>query len=318
MTEFGYKLCSEEQTPRELVECARRAEQVGFSFAMISDHFHPWVDKQGQSGFVWAVIGGVATATERLKLGTGVTCPTVRIHPAIIAQAAATCEAMMPGRFWLGVGSGEALNEHILGHRWPPADTRQQMLEEAVEVIRALWKGENTDHHGRYYTVENARIYTLPDQPPPVLVAASGSKAAELAGRIGDGLVMTGPSPESMQAFDRAGGKGKPRMAELTVCWAKSEAEAKKTALEYWPNAGLSGGLSQELPTPEHFEGAAKLVTEDKLAEEIICGPDAERHVEKAKEYVKAGFTHVWFHQVGPDQEGFFRFYEREVLPKLR
>ena len=318
MTEFGYKLCSEEQSPTEVVEYAKRAEQVGLTFGMISDHFHPWIDKQGQASFIWAVIGGIAQVTSRLRVGTGVTCPTVRIHPAIIAQAAATCEAMMPGRFWLGVGSGEALNEHILGHRWPPADTRQQMLEEAVEIIRTLWKGENTDHHGQYYTVENARIYTLPDQPPPIYVAASGPRAAELAGRIGDGLVMTGPNEESMQAFDKAGGKGKPRLAELTVCWAKTEAEAKKTALEYWPNAGLSGELSQELPVPKHFEQATKLVTEDTLAEEIICGPDAEKHAEKAKEYVKAGFTHVWFHQVGPDQEGFFNFYEREVLPKLR
>jgi coenzyme F420-dependent glucose-6-phosphate dehydrogenase len=318
MVEVGYKLSSEEHAPNDLVQHARRAEEVGFTFAMIADHYHPWVDRQGQAAFIWSVLGAVAHATDRLRVGTGVTCPTVRVHPAIIAQAAATVTAMMPGRFMLGVGSGENLNEHILGDRWPPADIRLQMLEEAIQVIRLLWQGGSQDHHGRYFTVENARVYTLPDRPPPILVAASGPRAAELAGRIGDGFVGTASNKETLQAFEAAGGAGKPRYGEVTVCWAADEAEARRTAHEYWPNAAIKGELSQELPTPRHFEQAAGMVTEDDVAQTVICGPDPERHLAEIKEYADTGYTHVWVHQVGPDQEGFFRFYEREVLPKLR
>ena len=210
MIEIGYKLCSEEHRPDELVGYSMRAEEAGFGFAMISDHYHPWVDRQGHSPFVWNVIGGVAQVTDKLRLGTGVTCPTIRIHPAIIAQAAATSAAMMPGRFILGLGSGENLNEHILGDRWPPADVRLEMLEEAVEVIRLLWEGGQQSYYGEYYTVENARIYTLPDKLPPIMIAASGPKAAEVAGRIGDGFIGVAPSEEVIKEFRKAGGKGTP------------------------------------------------------------------------------------------------------------
>src|SRR2546421_2558856 len=239
MIEIGYKLCSEEHGPQDLVRFAQRAEAAGFTFAMISDHYHPWTDRQGQSPFVWSVIGAVAQVTSKLRLGTGVTCPTMRIHPAIIAQAVATAAAMMPGRFMLGIGSGENLNEHILGNRWPPADVRQEMLEEAVQVIRLLWQGGEQSWHGRYYTVENARLYTLPDELPPIMVAAGGSKSAELAGRIGDGLIGTSTNAELLQKFEASGGKGKPRYGEATVCWARDEAEAKHIAYEHWPTVAI-------------------------------------------------------------------------------
>src|SRR5687768_1324613 len=229
--QIGYAISSEEHLPNDIVRHARMAEDAGFTYALISDHYHPWVDAQGHSPFVWSVIGGIATATENLRLGTGVTCPTIRIHPAIIAQAAATSAAMMPGRFFLGVGSGENLNEHILGDRWPETDVRLEMLEEAVEVIRLLWQGGVQSHHGKHYTVENARIYTLPEQLPEIMVAASGPKAAELAGRIGDGLITTSPDKKVTQAFDGAGGSSKPHYGQMTVCWAADEASAKKTAL---------------------------------------------------------------------------------------
>lgn len=317
MFEIGYKLCSEEQSPEELIHFAHRAEESGFDFAMISDHYHPWTDQQGQASFVWAVLGGIAQVTERLKLGTAVTCPTTRIHPAIIAQASATIATMMPGRFMLGVGSGENLNEHILGNHWPEADVRLEMLEEAVSIIRLLWQGGQQSHHGKYYTVENARLYTLPNEPPPILVAASGQKSVELAGRIGNGLCATSPDKELKQQFEKAGGKGKPCYAEMTVCWAENEAEARRTAFERWPNAAITGELSQILPVPAHFEQAAKMLTEEEVAKDIVCGPDPEAHLEKLNEYVEAGFTHVWVHQVGTDQEGFFQFYEQEILPKL-
>jgi coenzyme F420-dependent glucose-6-phosphate dehydrogenase len=244
-----------------------------------------------------------------------VTCPTIRIHPAIVAQAAATTAAMLPGRFFLGVGTGENLNEHVLGQRWPSTETRREMLEEAVGLMRELWRGDLLSHRGRHYTVENARIYTLPDEPIDVLVAAGGPKAAEVAGRIGDGLISTAPDGALLDAFDVAGGSGKPRYAQLTVCWATSKAAARRTAHEVWPNAALRGPLGQELPLPSHFEAAAAMVTEDDVAEAIVCGPDPAAHIARIDEYLEAGYTRFYVHWVGPDQDGFFRFYEAEILP---
>ena len=316
MAEFGYALSSEEHLPNHLVRYAQRAEETGFTFAAISDHYHPWVDQQGQSPFVWTVLGAIAHATTSLNLGTGVTCPTVRLHPAIIAQAAATVTAMMPGRFFLGVGSGENLNEHILGDHWPPAPVRQEMLAEAIAVIRQLWEGGYQSFDGTYYTVENARIYTLPDEPPGVIVAAAGPSAATLAGEVGDGLWTVSPDAELVDAYRDAGGSG-PRYGQVTICWAADEDEAKKTAYEWWPNAGIGGELSQELPLPRHFQQAAQLVTPDDLAEKLPLGPDPERHLESIKAFVDAGFDHVYIHQIGPDQEGFFDFWQRELAPRL-
>jgi coenzyme F420-dependent glucose-6-phosphate dehydrogenase len=313
--ELGYAISSEEHSPLDLVRNAAKAEESGFTFALVSDHFHPWTDRQGQSPFVWSVLGGIALATERLVVGTGVTCPTIRIHPAIVAQAAATTAAMLPGRFFLGVGTGENLNEHVLGQRWPSTEIRREMLEEAVHLIRELWRGELTSHRGRHYTVENARIYTLPDDPVDIMVAAGGPDAAELAGRVGDGLISTAPDAPLVDSFDGAGGNDKPRYAQLTVCWAKNEADARRTAHEVWPNAALEGPLAQELPLPSHFEAAAAMVTAEDVAKAVVCGPDPSAHIARIDEYVEAGFTHVYVHQVGPDQEGFFRFYAREILP---
>ena len=318
MVEIGYALSSEEHAPNDLVRNARRAEEVGFTFALISDHFHPWVDSQGHSPFVWSVIGAIAHATERLRLGTGVTCPLIRIHPAIIAHAAATAAAMMPGRFFLGLGAGENLNEHILGDRWPPYEVRREMLEEAVEILRLLWQGGQQSYHGAYYTVENARLYTLPDEPPAIMVAAGGPQAAELAVRIGDGLIGTSPEAEIMKSFEKAGGGRKPRYGQITVCWAQDEATARRTAYEIWPNAANQGELSQELPTPAHFEQAAKMVTEEQVAKTVICGPDPQRHIEALRKYIDVGYDHVYVHQVGRDQEGFFKFYQEQVLPEFQ
>ncbi len=313
--ELGYAISSEEHPPLDLVDHAVRAEEAGFGFALISDHFHPWIDRQGSSPFVWGVIGGIAARTERMRLGTGVTCPMIRMQPAIVAQAAATAAAMLPGRFFLGVGTGENLNEHVLGDRWPPADMRRDMLEEAVLVIRDLWSGELTTHRGTHYTVEGARLYTVPDEPIEVMVAAGGTKSAELAGRIGDGFVGTSPERELLETFEDAGGAGKPRFGQLTVSWAESEEEARRTAYEIWPNAALKSPLSQELALPAHFEAAAGMVTEDDVAEMVVCGPDPERHAAAIDEFADAGYDHVYVHQVGPDQEGFIRFAERELLP---
>lgn len=318
MTAIGYTLSSEEQGPEALVGLAERAEQVGFSFAGISDHFHPWIDKQGNSPFVWGVLGAISQRTERLQLLTGVTCPTFRVHPAIVAHAAATAAALLPGRFSLGVGSGENLNEHVLGERWPPVRERQARLEEAIEVIRLLWEGGLKSHRGEYYRVENARIYSLPDTPPPILVAVAGDRSVDLAARAGDGLVGTAPKADSLERFRENGGEGKPTYGQLHVCWAEDEEEAKRTALEWWPNAAVSGSHFLELPLPAHFEEAAELVGEDDIAESVVCGPDPERHLAAIREFIDAGYDHVYVHQIGPDQEGFFDFYERSVLPELQ
>jgi coenzyme F420-dependent glucose-6-phosphate dehydrogenase len=317
MTAIGYALSSEEHTATDLVRHAARAEEAGFSFAVISDHYHPWIDRQGQSPFVWGVLGAIAQATERLRVGTGVTCPTVRIHPAIIAQASATAGALMPGRFFLGLGTGERLNEHILGAPWPEFEVRAEMLAEAVEVIRELWKGSVTSHRGRHYTVEGARIYTLPDPLPPIYMAAGGPKAAQEAARLGDGLISTAPDKELLDGYGQAGGTG-PRIGQITVCWASTEAEARRVAREWWPTVALHGEVSQELPSPAHFEQLTKSVTEEQVAELVPCGPDVERHVSKIAEYVDAGFDQVYIHQVGPDQTGFIKFAEGELLPALR
>jgi coenzyme F420-dependent glucose-6-phosphate dehydrogenase len=317
MVEFGFSLSSEEHGSRVLVEQARMAEDAGFSFAMISDHFHPWIERQGNSSFVWSVLGAIAASTERLRIGTGVTCPLIRIHPAIIAQAAATMETLMPGRFMLGLGTGENLNEHITGERWPSATERRRMLEEAIEVIRDLWKGELTDHRGEHYTVVDAKLYTLPEPPPPILLAASGPKSAELAGRLGDGLIGTAPDEEALKAFDDAGGKGKPRYAQVTLCYARDERTAIDTVLEWWPQVGVSGEASQELPLPRMFEAAAGVVKADDVREAVACGPDVERHLEMIAPYLDVGYDHIYLHQIGPDQEGFLRFAREELLPRF-
>jgi G6PDH family F420-dependent oxidoreductase len=313
---FGYALSSEEHRPLDLVRHAARAEEAGFDFAMVSDHFHPWTDRQGQSPFVWSVLGGIAASTERMIIGTGVTALSVRIHPAILAQAAATTAVMLPGRFWFGVGTGENLNEHVLGDAWPEHSMRAAMLEEAVALIRRLWTGELVDHDGDFYRVSRARLYTLPKAPPPILIAASGDETATLAGHIGDGLITTSPDEKVLKAYARKG-KG-PRVGQVTVCWAKDEAAARRTALEWWPTAAIPGDSSTELPLPSSFEALAQLVTEDAIAEQVACGPDPELHLSKIRPYLDAGFDHVYLHQVGPDQEGFLRFAESELLPRLR
>ncbi len=316
--ELGYALSSEEHRPNDLVQYARRAEESGFTFALISDHFHPWTRRQGQSAFVWSVLGAIAHNTERLQIGTGVTCPTIRTHPAIIAHAAATVASMMPGRFFLGVGTGENLNEHILGDKWPEYDVRAEMLREAVAVIRLLWQGGSQSHYGMFYQLENAQIFTLPEELPEIYFAAGGEKAAELAGELGDGLVATSPENKLVKTFTDAGGKGKPRYGQLTVCYARTAKEAQATALKWWPNAALEGELSQELPLPAHFEQATKNVTAEQVCESMTCGPDPEKHAQAIQKYIDAGYSHIYIHQVGPDQDSFFEFYAREILPRFQ
>jgi coenzyme F420-dependent glucose-6-phosphate dehydrogenase len=315
--ELGYALSSEEHSPTQLVENARAAERAGFGFGLISDHIHPWVDAQGHSPFVWSVLGSIARATDEFRIGTGVTCPTIRIHPAIIAHAAATVACLMPGRFFLGVGTGENLNEHVLGAKWPAADERLDLLAEAVEVMRLLWQGGYQTHRGKHYTVENLRIFDVPDEPIEVAVAAMQPQAAELAGRIGDSLVNVAPKQEIIRKFEESGGKGKPKYGQITVCYAKSKDAAKKIAFEVWPNALVEGSASQELPLPSDFEQLVEGRDADELEGTLTLGPDVDEYFDQIKEYDQAGYTHVFFHQVGPAQDTFLAFAQNELLPKL-
>jgi G6PDH family F420-dependent oxidoreductase len=313
--QLGYFLSSEEWAPADLVWQAKRAEQAGFHALWISDHYHPWIDEQGHSPFVWSTIGAIAQAT-KMRVTTGVTCPTIRIHPAVIAHAAATSAVLLEGRFQLGVGSGEALNEHIFGDGWPNAETRLEMLEEAVEVIRTLWQGGSQDHRGRHYEVENARIYDLPDEPPPIIASGFGPKAVSVAARIGDGYATTMPDKELIAQYRDDGGKG-PVQAGTKVCFGPDEREAVKTAHRLWPNESLPGELAQVIPTPAHFEQAAQLVTEEMVAESVPCGPDLSRQIEALEEYAEAGVDELFVQQIGPLQEEFFDVYSREIVPRF-
>ncbi|MET7750200.1 TIGR03557 family F420-dependent LLM class oxidoreductase [Micromonospora sp. NPDC005367] len=314
---IGYFLAAEEYTPAELLDQARGAERAGFQALWISDHYHPWLDAQGQSAFVWSMIGALSQVC-RLPVTTAVTCPTVRIHPAVIAQAAATSAVLHNGRFVLGVGSGEALNEHILGDAWPQADVRLEMLGEAIEVIRELWRGGFVNHHGKHYTVEHARIYTRPDTPPPIYVSGFGPKAVDLAARVGDGYICTTPDPDLVRRFREGGGGDKPCQGGFKAAYADSEDEGAQVAYERWPNSGVPGELSQVLPSPRHFEQVSQLVAPEMMKESFVCGNNAEAHLEMIDQYAKAGFDEVYVANTGPHTQGLFDLYQREILPRLR
>lgn len=313
---FGYFLSCEEYTPAQLIEQAVAAERAGFDALWISDHFHPWNDEQGQSAFVWSVIGAVSQATA-LPVTTAVTCPTTRIHPAILAQAAATSAVLLEGRFRLGVGTGEALNEHVLGDAWPAFDVRAEMLEEAIGLMRELWQGESVTKAGRHYRVSDARIYTVPDEPVQVYVSAFGPKALDLAGRIGDGFITTSAAADDVREFKKASG-GKPAQAGVKVAWADTVEEGVDHAHRIWANAGLPGELSQVLPSPQHFEQASELVTRDQTAQSIVAGPDVDAHVAQLQEYVEAGLDEIYVANMGPHYLDMIEAYGRDVLPRLR
>lgn len=313
---IGYFLSCEEYTPAELVEQAVAAERAGFEALWISDHFHPWNDEQGQSPFVWSVIGALSQVCS-LPVTTAVTCPTVRVHPAVIAQAAATASLLLGGRFTLGVGTGEALNEHVLGDVWPSYDVRMEMLEEAVALIRRLWEGDFVTTRGRHYEVSNARIYTRPDSPPPIYVSGFGPKAVDDLARFADGFMSTSPDAEMVGRFKEATG-GKPAQAGCKVAWADTEDEGVDHAHRLWSNAGLPGELAQVLPSVRHFEQASSLVTRESTADSVVAGPDVDKHLEQLHEYRDAGFDEVYVANMGPHFREMIEAYGRDVLPSLK
>ncbi|GGM79135.1 TIGR03557 family F420-dependent LLM class oxidoreductase [Dactylosporangium sucinum] len=311
---LGYFLSSEEYTPAQLVEQARLAQDAGFEGLWISDHYHPWNDEQGQSPLVWSMIGALSQMVH-IPVTTAVTCPIMRIHPAVIAQAAATSAVLLDGRFVLGVGTGEALNEHIYGDAWPGAGERLGMLEEAVHVMRELWEGGVVSHRGKHFTVEQARVYTRPETPPKVYMSAFGPKAIGLAGDIADGFISVVPNAEHVEQFRKAGGAGKPVQGGFKGCWAPSADEAVQIAHRLWPNAGLPGELSQVLPSPRHFEQASQLVTPSMVRDAIACGPDPDRHASMLRTYEEAGFDEVYVAPVGPHYRELIDLYRKSFLP---
>ncbi len=318
MTQFGYTLSSEEHGPTELVEYAQRAEKMGFDFVSISDHFHPWVSAQGESPFVWSTLGAIATATDEIEVGVGVTCPTIRIHPVNVAHAVATVDVMFGDRFTFGVGTGENLNEHVTGQHWPEHNVRLEMLEESMDVMHKLWTGQTTSHYGEHYTVENARLYTVPDDQPTTIVSAFGPQTARWAANHGDGIWCSGPKGQIVEEYKDAGGEG-PAYTQLHMCYAESEDEAVDTVHEYWPNGSIPGELGQELPTPAHFQQAAQMVEREDIAEgSTVTSPDPQAHIDSIEQAVDAGYDHVYVHQIGPEQKQALEFYEEEVLPSVR
>ncbi|WP_345635880.1 TIGR03557 family F420-dependent LLM class oxidoreductase [Rugosimonospora acidiphila] len=312
---IGYSLNSEEYAPADLIRQAELAEEAGFASLWIADHYHPWTGAQGQSPFVWSMIGALSR-TLTIPIMTGVTCPIIRMHPAILAQAAATTAVLTGGRFIFGVGTGEALNEHIIGEKWPEARRRLAMLEEAIEIMRELWSGRVVTHHGAHYTVEHARLYTIPQQPIPVYVSGLGRTATELAARVGDGYVSTKPDPHGVARFRKDGGGSKPAVAGTKACWAPTRDEARQLAHRLWASDSLPGELAQVLPTPEHFEQASQLVTPDMLM--MAYGPDLEPHLAMVESYRKAGYDTLHVGAVGPHYEEMIRLYRDEIIPRFR
>lgn len=317
MVKLGYKLMTEEHGPADLVRNAKRAEQAGFDFAAISDHYFPWLEEQGHSPFAWSVLGAVAEATEHLGLMTSVTCPIMRYHPAIVAQAAATMGLLTDGRFTLGLGAGERLNEHVVGAGWPGVVERHERLSEALDIIQGLLSGKLTTYRGQHFQLDHARLFDRPKRKLPVIVAAGGPEAGRLAGEKADGLMVTEPEKELIKAFTAGGGKG-PRYAEVAMCCGADEDKARKTAHRYfrWSLAGWP--VLAELPHDEAFAAASEHVSVETIGEEISCGPSADRHLEAIHAFTAIGCDHIILTQIGPDQDFFFELFERKLAPALR
>jgi G6PDH family F420-dependent oxidoreductase len=312
---IGYFLSGEELAPARLVGAAQQAEAAGFDRVWVSDHFHPWLESQGESPFVWSVLGAIAATTD-LQMATAVTCPTFRIHPAVLAQATATIACLAPGRFSFGVGSGEALNEHILGDAWPPVSVRLARLEEAVAIIRRMWSGDVTTYEGRYFTVHNAKLFSLPAQPPEILISGFGPEATALAAKIGDGWISTSPDGDQLELYRHHGGKGRTQ-AGTKICYAATEKEGAQIAHRLWGHEGAGGQISQDLPMWQGFQALAEQSSPEQSAQAVPCGPDASRVAESISAYIDAGFDEIYVSQMGPDQEGGIRFLAEEVLPIL-
>jgi G6PDH family F420-dependent oxidoreductase len=318
MVSFGYTAMCEQRAPKDLVSDIQRAEESGFDFALVTDHFHPWVEAQGHSPYAWSILGAAAHVTDQIWLMSFVTAPIIRYHPVIVAQKAATVGLLSDGRFRLGLGSGERLNENVVGSGWPSIDVRHEMFAEAVEIIRKLFEGGYVTHRGVHYDVDHAKIFDLPAEPPEIGIAASGPASAKLAGRLGDLMISTDPDEELLRTFADAGGQGKPVACHIPVCWGHDEAACRKLAHEQFPWTMGGWKLQSELPNPTNFEAYAAIVREEDVAGKIPCGPDTDKILEAAKPFIDAGYTDVSFVQIGPEQAEFQEYFQRELGPALR
>ena len=315
--QIGYKLFAEAFSPAELVRQAIRAEEVGFDFVEISDHYHPWLPEHGHSPFAWSVLPAIAVRTERIGLGTGVTCPFLRYHPAIVAQAAATTACLAPGRVFLGLGTGERLNEHVVGQGWPPIAVRREMLRESIEIIRSLWSGGYRSYRGEHLTLESARVFDLPEVLPQIIVAAGGPLAARLAAEVGDGLFAVAADAGLTAIYREAGGTG-PRYVEVPLAWAVDEDTAAASAHRLFRFGDGGWPVTVELPNPANFAAATRHVPVDSMRESFACGPDAERHVAMVQRFVDAGYDRLALVNAGPDPDGFLDFFATELSDRLR
>ncbi len=322
---IGYAAMFEQFHPTDLLKWCQLAEDVGFTSVMASDHFHPWTPQQGQSAFVWSWMGALGAQTS-LRFGTGVTPPGYRYHPAIVAQAAATLEAMFPGRFWLGLGAGEALNEHIVAEYWPEPATRLEKLMESIEVIQKLFTGKPVKYQGKHIRMETAKLYTLPETPPPIYVATSGPIMSERTGRMVDGIITVGAADEKIKMLlgrfekgAREAGKDPskmPKIIQLHVSWAESQEAAMEQAIKEWPNGGMNFP-KQDIRNPEDFEAMAKLVRPENFKGRVLISADLEEHREHIQHFIDLGFTEVYVHNVGRNQEQFIKEFGKRVIPNL-
>jgi G6PDH family F420-dependent oxidoreductase len=319
MTDFGYTMMTEQSPPDQLVRDLQMAEEAGFGFSVISDHYQPWLESQGHSGYCWSILGAAAQATERIGLMTYVTCPILRYHPAVVAQKAATMQILSGNRFRLGLGAGENLNEHVVGQRWPAVGARHEMLDEAVEVIRALFEEDGTvNYRGSYFDVEQAQLWDRPSQQVPIGIAVSGPDSCRLAGRHADIMVAVEPEAELVQMFHEAGGQGKPIVGQIALAYDPDRETAVQRAHDQFRWFGLGWKVNADLPNPESFEGATQFVTPEQVGEALSCGPDLEEHVEAIRPFVEAGFSEVALVQIGAEeQESFIRWAQGELLPAL-
>ncbi|MEA2467356.1 MAG: hypothetical protein QOJ57_1482 [Thermoleophilaceae bacterium] len=320
MTQFGYTMMCEQSAPDQLVRDLQNAEAAGFDFSVISDHYQPWLQEQGHSGYAWSILGAAAQATERIPLMTYVTCPTIRYHPAVVAQKAATMQILSGGRFRLGLGAGENLNEHVVGKGWPMVGVRHEMLSEAVDVIAGLFDGgESFNYRGKYYDVESARLWDLPDERVPIGIAVSGPDSCRLAGEKADVLVAVEPKKELVEMFDAAGGSGKSRVAQVAIAYDEDRDAAVRRAHAQFRWFGLGWKVNADLPGPPGFDAATQFVKPEDVGEQLSCGPDVEEHVEAVRPFIDAGFTEVALVQIGADrQDAFMGWAEKELLPALR
>jgi G6PDH family F420-dependent oxidoreductase len=319
MMQIGYTMLGEQAGPRQLVRDVKLAEEASFDFAVISDHYFPWLDSQGHSPYTWSVLGAAAQATDHIPLMTYVTCPIKRYHPAVVAQKAATMQLLSGGRFTLGLGAGENLNEHIIGGQWPIAGIRHEMLAEAVEIIRALWDGGMVTYRGKHFDVESAKIWDLPSTLPPIGIAVSGPDGCRIAGKHADVMIAVEARPELGQMFDAAGGAGKPRVGQIPVSYDPDPQIAAKRALEQFRWFTGPWTVNSELPLPASFDAASRLVREEDVMGKMPCGPDLGRHLAAVRQFEAAGFTHLALVQVGADtQEQFISWAASDLLPALR